>query len=228
MSEAGDPLDPARDRIVLAALPNVPFDGWSWRCLRAAAKAEGLDETMAERVFPHGPVDAVVHFAALADRRLAEEAKAADLAAMRFTQRIAWLVRRRLEAWSDHREAVRRAIGLLALPGRAAAAARSTWRTADAIWYAAGDSSTDFSFYTRRVTLGAVYAATLLCWLDDKSESSTVTWEFLDRRLAGVGQIGKLRAKATERLKRAPNPLRDLAKLRAGSRGQARRKRSQA
>jgi ubiquinone biosynthesis protein COQ9 len=203
-----DPLDAARDAIVLAMLPQAPFDGWTRRTMQAAAKDAGLDPTMAERAFPGGPAEAAAHFAALADRKLEEEAQSADLAAMRFTQRIAWLVRRRLEAWNDQREAVRRAVATLALPGHGIQAARTGWHTADTIWHLAGDTSTDFSWYTRRATLLGVYTATLLCWLDDGTEGFAATWAFLDHRLADVGKFGKFRSRAEARLKKLPNPIR--------------------
>jgi len=205
---ARNSLDAARDAIVLAMLPHVPFDGWNRRAMVAAAKDAGLDETMAERAFPGGPAAAAVHFAGLADRKLEEEARAADLAAMRFTQRVAWLVRRRLEAWGEQREAVRHAVGALALPGRGVQAARTAWHTADTIWRLAGDSSTDFNYYTKRATLVGVYTATLLCWLDDNTEGFAATWAFLDRRLADVGRFGKFRSKTEERFKKLPNPVR--------------------
>ena len=47
--------------------------------------------------------------------------------------------------------------------------------TVDAIWYAAGDSATDFNFYTKRGLLAAVYGATMLYWLDDRSPDCTDT-----------------------------------------------------
>jgi ubiquinone biosynthesis protein COQ9 len=209
MSDAPDSFAAARDAIVKAALAHVPFDGWSRRTLTKAATDAGFDATMAERAFPGGAIEAVAHFASLADRKLEEEAtgKADELAAMRFTPRVGWLVRRRIEAWTDHREAVRRAVAALALPGHAGRAMRAAWRTADTIWHAAGDSSTDFSYYTKRATLIAVYSSTLLVWLDDSSEGASASWAFLDRRLADVGRFTKFRQKAEAELKKVPNPL---------------------
>jgi ubiquinone biosynthesis protein COQ9 len=211
-----DPLAAARDAIVLAALSNAPFDGWSKKTLAKATADAGLDPTMAERAFPGGPVDAVLHFAALADRKLEDEAaaKAEELAAMRFTPRVGWLIRRRIEAWAEHREAVRRAMATLALPSHAGQTMRAAWRTADTIWHAAGDQSTDFSYYTKRATLIAVYSATLLCWLDDNSEGATATWEFLDRRLADVGKFSKFRQETETKLKKLPNPVRAAKRAR--------------
>ena len=206
-----DGLDALRDRLVLAALAHAPFEGWSQAALAAAARDAGLDPTMPERLFTQGPAQAVEHLAALADRRMEEAARAHDLAAMRFPERIAWLVRRRLEPWSAHREALRRATSLLALPTQGVRAARIAWRTVDAIWYAAGDVSTDFSYYTRRAILAAIYGATVLVWLDDESPECEETWAFLERRLADQGRMHRAQTRAKSRLVHLPGTLRSLA-----------------
>ena len=39
------------------------------------------------------------------------------------------------------------------------------YSTVDAMWRAAGDTSTDFNFYTKRAILSAVYSSTLMRWL---------------------------------------------------------------
>ena len=130
----------------------------------------------------------------MADRKLAEEASSADLDSLRLSERIAWLIKRRIEPWADHREAVRRAVTLLSLPTNGAAALRASWRTADQLWHSAGDSSTDFSYYTRRASLAAVVATTGLFWLDDTSIGSEETWRFLERRLANILLLPKIGA----------------------------------
>lgn len=201
------PLQDVRDRLVLAALPHVPFEGWSRPALREAARDAGFDPSMVGRAFPGGPVAAIDHFCGLADRRLAEEAAAQGLEAMRLTDRISWLVRRRLEVWAEHREAVRRAVTLLALPGNGAVALRATWRTVDVIWHAAGDRSVDAGYYTKRLTLSAVYSSTLFCWLEDHSDGFADSWDFLGRRLADVARLPKMRAKLRHSLEALPNPL---------------------
>lgn len=182
-----------RDRLVLAALPHVAFDGWSLATLEAAARAEGLDASMAERAFLAGPAAAVEHFTDLADRLMAQDLADVDMAALRVPERVQRAIEIRLNRWTPHREAVRRGLSVLALPPHAGVAARATFRTVDAIWRAAGDSSSDFSWYTRRATLAAVYSATVLYWLDDPSEDGAPTRAFLKRRLADVGRLTGLR-----------------------------------
>lgn len=192
-----------RDRLVLAALPHVAFDGWSVRALAEAAAAEGLDTTLAERAFLGGPGAAVEHFIDLADRLMAEDMAQTDLAALRVPDRVFAILDARFRRWAPHREAVRRALAVLAL--KPAAAARATARTVDAVWALAGDRSNDFSWYTRRATLGAVYTATVLFWLEDESEDGIETRAFLRRRLGDVGRVTGLRKRLQGWLGGLPN-----------------------
>ena len=62
-------------------------------------------------------------------------------------------------SWSPHKEAARRAAAMLALPMHAALGAKLMYRTVDAMWRAAGDTSTDFNFYTKRGILAGVYGS---------------------------------------------------------------------
>lgn len=189
-----------RDTLVLAALDQVPFDGWSRRALEEAALAAGFDASMAERAFPGGPVQAVAHFVGLADRRFEDEVREIDLTGLKMPQRLALLIRRRIAPWTQHKESIRRAVSLLSLPTHAATAARLTWNTVDSLWWTAGDKSTDFSFYTKRASLTAVYGATLLYWLDDASEDGAESWAFLERRLSDAGRLPKLKERLRHQL----------------------------
>jgi ubiquinone biosynthesis protein COQ9 len=95
----------------------------------------------------------------------------------------------RLEGAEPHREAVRRALGLQSLPWNVPSALRTVARTVDAMWAAAGDTSSDFSWYTRRATLAGVYGATLTFWLRDEEPGFPATRAFLDRRLADLARL---------------------------------------
>lgn len=200
--------DLVRERIVDAALPHVPFDGWTPETLRLAAQDAGYEPVMALRVFPRGAIEAVEFWNTLADRRMLAALERENLSALKIRARIALAVRRRLEAAGAHREAVRRGLGLLSLPHNAPLAATTLWRTVDAIWYAAGDTATDFNYYTKRGLLAGVYSATVLYWLEDKSEGQASTWEFLDRRIADVMRVPQILGSLRERLSGLPNPFR--------------------
>ena len=187
---------PERDAALDAMLSLVPERGWTVAALREAA---GED---ADLLFPGGPVEMAEAWADLADRRMEAAAAALGLEGQRVPARVRAIIRLRLEQSRPHKAAVRRALAVLARPGAQAAAARTTARTVDAIWHAAGDQSADFSWYTKRAILAGVYGTTLLRWLTDASEDDGPTLAFLDSRLADVGRIGKARKRADDMMQR--------------------------
>lgn len=184
---------PERDAAIEAMLPHVPFDGWTIRALRAGLADARMPADEATLLFPLGAVDMVAVFCDLADRRMTEAAAA--LTETKLTTRVRAIIALRLDMNRPHKEAIRRALALLALPGHAREAAKITARTVDAIWHAAGDRSADFSWYTKRAILAAVYGATLLFWLRDRSDGDADTLAFVERRLKDVGRIGKIRGR---------------------------------
>jgi ubiquinone biosynthesis protein COQ9 len=186
---------PERDAAILAMLPNVAFDGWTRRATRT-------DD--ADLLFPLGAADMIEAFCDLADRQMEEAA--ADLTETRLSRRVRAVIALRLAQNRPHKEAIRRALAVLALPQNTRAAAATTARTVDAIWRAAGDDSSGVSWYTKRAIMTAVYSTTILYWLRDMSEDDADTLAFLDRRLAGVGRIGKLRGRVEGLLARLPRP----------------------
>jgi ubiquinone biosynthesis protein COQ9 len=182
-----------RDRLLEAALVHVPFDGWSRRSLLAGAADLGLEPGLARRLFPRAGDDLLVQVERWADRQML--ARVGPLEDLRVRDRIAKLVRTRLEVLGPHREAMRRATAARVLPSIGFAACGSLWRTVDLMWSAAGDEARDASYYTKRSLLAAVWTSTFLFWLDDRSPGFEDTWAFLDRRIDNVMQIGRLRAR---------------------------------
>lgn len=181
-----------RDAILEKALAHVAFDGWTLTALAAGARDAGLDAARAELAFPGGPVEAIRHFSLWLDGRMLEALERQDLKAMKVRQRVATAVLTRLALAQPHREAVRRSLGVLALPHNAPVALGLLYRTVDAMWHAAGDTATDFNFYTKRALLAGVVSATTLYWLGDDSEGQADTRQFLDRRIAEVMEVPRV------------------------------------
>lgn len=194
-----DPITSERDRMVTAILDDVAFDGWTAALVPMGAERTGVDITAARMAFPRGGLDMAIHFHRMGDRHLADElarrdARGEPLGAMRIRDRITHCVRRRIELIGDHREAVRRAGSLFALPTNAPEGMRLIWETADQIWTVCGDTSEDYNWYTKRGILASVYSATVLYWLGDQDPRGEPTWEFLDRRIENVMQFEQVKA----------------------------------
>ena len=186
---AGDGLDVTRDKRHGALPDHVAFDGWSRPAIEAAAADAGLDRDVVRLVFPRGGVDAALAFHARGDRLMEAADREIDTSNWGITDRITRATRLRIEVIAPHREAVRRATSLFALPIHAPDGAAALWRTADALWNVIGDTSDDLNWYTKRATLSGVYSSAALYWLQDDSPDYANTWAFLDRRIANVLQI---------------------------------------
>lgn len=200
-------IETTRRRLLEATLNHVPFDGWSATALKRAAGDLGLDGAAAVNAFPGGVSELIAFHSAEADRRMLDALPPLDLPAMRIRDRIAAVVRLRLEQNAEHREAIRRALAYLALPQNGPLALKCLYRTVDAMWYAAGDTSTDYNFYTKRLLLSGVYSSTLLFWLNDDSEGSAETWAFLSRRIDEVLKVGGNLGKGVKTLLDLPDRL---------------------
>lgn len=213
-----DPQNPASRAAVLdAALPHVPFDGWSETTLKAALADSGVDPALGRALFPRGALDLALAYHRRGDARMAQALAEMDLAALRYRDRIAAAVMARLDLVED-KELVRRGTTFFALPQNAAEGAKAIWGTADAIWRALGDTSDDVNWYSKRATLSAVYSATVLYWLGDDSPGHENTRDFLDRRIGDVMQVEKLKAALRDNALLKPllaGPMKVLAQVRA-------------
>jgi len=194
-------LDSLRAQLLPAILDEVPFEGWTPKALTHAARACGLTEVDLLRAFPGGAVDVIAYWNACLDTEAAAVVAAAT--GLKVREKITLGVRTRLSLAASHKEAVRRGLGLLALPGHARLAARLLANSMSALWYAAGDRATDFNYYTKRGLLAGVYLATLLHWLDDASDDHAATWAFLDKRIADAMRLPSVLTPARDRVKRA-------------------------
>ena len=188
------PLEQLRCRLALAVGENAVFDGWGRKAVEAAAGQIGVDPAQARAAMPKTQAGMVDVYIQAVDRALEEHFTSERLAGMKIREKIRSLVWKRLEIMAPAREAVRRGVAILAMPQNLPLGMRIGWRTADLMWRIAGDTSTDFNHYTKRLTLGGVYASTLLVWLDDNGEGWTETAEFLDRRIDDVMKFEKWKA----------------------------------
>ena len=213
------PDDPRKIALLDAILPHVAFDGWAPIAFDAAVSDLGLSAVEARAMCPRGATDLAIAFHERGDAAMVAAIKATDMTEMRFRDKVAYAIRLRLKAVDD-KEAVRRGTTLFALPHMAPEGTKLIWGTADQIWTALGDTSTDANWYTKRLTLSGVYASVVLYWLGDDSLDGQATDAFIDRRIEDVMQFEKVKArvKSNPLLRPITGPLeRLMANIKAPS-----------
>jgi len=190
------PDESLKQAVLKAALKDAPFDGFTDMVLAKAGKNAGADKAQLARLFPDGPLSLIEYFSSSIDQAMEEKLAALDLPKLKVRNRIKAAVLTRLALLAPHKEAARRAAALMTLPMHAGLAARMMYRTVDAMWRAAGDTSTDFNFYSKRGILAGVYGSTLVRWFNDTGEDEKATQTFLDARIENVMQFEKFKARA--------------------------------
>lgn len=226
-------VDEKRDLILEAALKIAPFEGWTDLTVKRAAREAGLGSDIHDLYFEKGLADLLDYWADKLDAETANKIAALDLSEMRIRDRITQSVLIRLQTLSAHEEAARRASTRLVLPDLAATGLGQLWRSADTIWTAIGDTSTDANYYSKRTILSGVIGATIPVWLSDTDPDKAKARAFLDDRIANVMSFEKLKGQIRSVTKDLPNPAEILGQLRYGGletfarpkKGRARRRR---
>ena len=213
-----EPMDMTLDELRAALAPLIPanavFDGWSDKALSMAAASLGVPPERARLAFPDGPLQMIDAWFEAIDVAMLAAWPPERIEMLKVRERIQGLVLTRIEAIRPHKEALRRAFAILALPSNAILGARLAWRAADRMWRVAGDTATDFNHYSKRGILAALYTATMLVFLDDESDGFRDTRSFLDRRIDEVMRIEKLKAQWRGGRERLPSLSRFLGRLR--------------
>ena len=213
MTEAAN-LDDLRIELAPAIADAAAFDGWSVAAVRDAAMIKGVHPDAAEFAFSGGPMDMIEAWVRSVDRAMQEAWPKEKVAALKIRERIRTLVQFRLDAIAGQKEALRRALTIMAMPQNAARALALGWSSADAMWRLAGDTATDYNHYTKRLTLGSIYAATLAVYVNDKSDDHAETRAFLDRRIEGIMKFEKAKASLLRPREEHFSPARFLGRLR--------------
>lgn len=208
------PLAAVRAQLALAVGENAVFDGWTEKAVLTSAGQLGIDPAVARLAFPKDQAGMIDAYIQSVDSAMAAHFTPDLIASLKIRDRIRELVWYRLQLMGPAREAVRSALAILAMPHNAVSGLSIGWRSSDLMWRIAGDSSTDFNHYSKRLTLSALYAATLIAWLDDQSEGWTETSAFLDRRIGDVMRFEKWKAKWRGSEARRPSLSRFLGRLR--------------
>jgi len=207
----------SKEAILLAALAHVPRDGFTAKVLAEAGEEVGASKAEIAQLFPDGPLSLVEAFSDYADDAMEAALAKQDLSRMKVRTRIKTAVWTRIEALREHKEAARRAGAFLTLPPNAATGMKLLYRSVDRMWRAAGDTATDFNFYTKRAILAGVYSSTLMRWFNDTSEGESDTHAFLDARIENVMQFEKFKSEMRERTKGWPSLSEILGRISARS-----------
>lgn len=211
-----------KKQILLKFLELVPFEGWSEEALRSAVKSCRIDEKFQGLIFENGCLDLAEFYidqknqesAALISKKFPQEG---EFEALKIREKIAESLYSRFEVEKDNKIILQRLVNFYLDPKNFASfhngprplfySLRSCYKIADFMWYNIADTSTDFNFYTKRLTLSKIIVRCLYVFLKDESESFEKTKGFIDSQIEKVMKFEKRKAQAKKIFSKAAKNL---------------------
>ena len=125
--------------------------------------------------------------------KMTKNSKKINLIRLRTHERVRELVKLRLNIMLKEKILVKKTFIHLLLPFNHKIAYKNLYRTVDQIWFLAGDNSTDFNFYSKRMILATIYTSTISHFINNDDYQETIN--FLEKNLKKVSLIPKLKNK---------------------------------
>ena len=187
-----------RKKILKQALIDINTYGFNENMLIQAAKNCNFSKGTVGRLFPEGIYEMKEYFFNQTDIEMLKKINQIENKDIRIRDKIYNGVIIRLEIFQKNKDSIKHIF--VSESSTPIKSIRNLWNTADLIWRSAGDTSTDYNHYTKRLLLSWVYLSTLLCWFNDKSKNIKETKLFLNRRIDEVLKFGKTSANIKSRI----------------------------
>ena len=187
-----------RKKILKQALIDINTYGFNENMLIQVAENCNLSKGTLGRLFPEGIYELKEYFFNQTDIEMLKKIKQKENKDIRIRDKIYNGVIIRLEIFQKNKDSIKHIF--VSESSSPIKSIKNLWNTADLIWRSAGDTSTDYNHYTKRLLLSWVYLSTLLCWFSDKSKNIEETKLFLNRRIDEVLKFGKTSASIKSRI----------------------------
>jgi ubiquinone biosynthesis protein COQ9 len=189
MNKEEKKFEKLRKKILKRALIDINTYGLNKNMLIQSAINCNLSEGVLGRLFPDGIYELKQYFFNDIDKQMLKNINKTKSNNIRIRDKIYNGVIIRLELFTKDKNAIKHIfVSEASTPIKSF---KNLWNTSDLIWKSAGDISTDYNHYTKRLLLSWVYLSTLLCWFNDKTKNANETKLFLNRRIDEVLEFGK-------------------------------------
>ena len=171
---------------------NIIINGWNDNIFSIITKRNKYNEEEVRALFSKGYRSLLELYLFNADQEMIKSCNKIDLIKMKTHERIREIILLKLKINAKDKNLFKRTFFTLMLPQHFNIATSSLYRTVDHIWYIAGDKSTNFNFYTKRLILAGIYSSTVFYWIDGDKTFEQIK-DFLNNQLKQVSKIPKIK-----------------------------------
>lgn len=179
-------------------IESLLFEGWSQKTLEKAIEAAGVDKNQMAILYPGGIAEFTQEFIDECNKQALQIAAEPSFIKLKTQEKVRELIFARIKTYHfklQNLEALKKFMAFNVKPFQVGDSLKNIYDFSSDVWYAIGDKSTDFSFYTKRLSLSLIYSKSMLYSLNDKSENLQSTQKFIQNSIDGLMKINKLKAK---------------------------------
>ena len=188
-------LKKIRSDFLQEAKPYIVKFGWNENLFLHMKKNSKFKHEEFEVLFPQGNLDLVNLYIDEINKKMTIKSKKINFLRLRTHERIRELFILRLKIISKEKKLISKTYTYLFLPHNSKLGLKKLYRTVDQMWFLAGDNSTDFNFYSKRMILASIYISVMIHFLNNNNIDLTII--FLDKQLKRVSKIPLIKNKIT-------------------------------
>ena len=182
-----------RVKILSSAKKHIPFDGWNEKIFSTVANDLKIPIGEIHALFSNNYIDLLKLYLDDSENRMLKDSKKINFSNMKISKKIYEIIVFRIKKNLNNKQLIRKTFIALSHPKNSLLGMSSLYKTIDNIWFVAGDDSSDFNYYTKRLILAGIYTSVLLFWLNDDSKDLKKTENFLKKQLKKTLFIGKIK-----------------------------------
>ena len=171
----------------------VSKKGLTKNSLENISKRYDLDINETELLFPEGNIDLIKFTLEQLNKELEEYCRKIDLIRLPVHKRIRKILLSKIFLMNNNKLFYRSIFFNLLIPKKKFSLSSQLYNSVDQIWFIAGDSSTDFNFYTKRLILSVIYSRIMLFFFNNNNQQELE--DILDESLQRVSKIPEIKSK---------------------------------
>ena len=157
------------------------------------SKYNNLDNNEMYLLFPNGNNDLLKFIIEQLNIDLEEYCKKLELIRLPLHKRIRKILLAKILIMNKEKAFYKKIFISLLVPKKNISLSRNLYNSIDQIWFIAGDTSTDFNFYTKRLILAGIYTRVMLFFFNNNDQKTLE--KILDDNLKRVSKIPELKSK---------------------------------
>ena len=175
-----------QDKLAKLFIQEVPKFGWSRETLLHCAKKQKLSTPNLALMFPSFEYDVLKYLIAQNNSLVEKNYNSFNNSRLKTRDKIKTIMELKFDSNAYLKDALPEMLKFLLRPGNIFMSIKMLHQNSDFIWKLAGDKSNDFNYYSKRGLLSMVYLATLIYWLNDKSNKGIGTKNFISKSVDGI------------------------------------------